>query len=265
VLACRRLGWNEVDALVCDESGASDERSLQLSLIDNDSPGRLSTVERAIALKKFSEQGYDIGRLAAEIAPKLGLPPSRRYIENCLALASIEIEILRKVHSGSLGADQAFCLLNLESDERLPVFSVLLASRANLNEARELVSLVPDVAAMKSLSIAEYVCSELAPIADDDSLPPRKRMQLLRELLKRERHPRLTDAESAFDAALNELELGESCRINAPKHFEGDDISITIKARDVEQIEKTLGKLSSPKAKDGLGKLFRIIKGEDIS
>ena len=265
MLACRRLGWDEIDALVCDAADVSDERCLRLSLIDNDSPGRLSIVERAIALKKFPEQGYDLERLAGEIAPKLGLPSSRRYIENCLALMSMDLEILREVHSGTLGTDQAFCLLGLDLDERLPVFHVLLACRANLNETRELVSLIPDVAAIKGLSTAEYARSMLTPIADDDSLSPRKRMERLRELLKRERHPRLTDAESTFDATVKELDLGEGCRINAPKHFEGDDISIAIKARNIEQVEEVLDKLSSARGKRGLGRLFRIIKGGDVS
>lgn len=260
VLACKSLGWSEIDAFVYEAGELSDEKCLRLSLVDNDSPGRLSPVERAIALKKFSDAGYGINRLIAEVAPKLGLPPSRKYIEECLALPALDSEILRRVHDGSLGIEQAFCLLKLRAEEISPVFRILTSCRANLNETRELIALIPDVAAMKKLSLSEFIEGELARIVDDESTPPRKRLELLRDHLRRARYPRITEAESAFEKAVDEMKLGNRCRVTAPKHFEGDEVTITIKAKDTEQVEEILEKLSHAPTKQRLDNLFSMIR-----
>ncbi|UCD58090.1 MAG: ParB N-terminal domain-containing protein, partial [Candidatus Hydrogenedentota bacterium] len=88
VLACKSLGLAEIAALMYEEDELPDEKCLWFSLIDNACPGRMSPVERATALMKFSEQGYDADRLAEEVAPRLGLPSSRRYVEGSLGLIS---------------------------------------------------------------------------------------------------------------------------------------------------------------------------------
>lgn len=261
VIACKSLGWNDIEALICDAEEFSDERCLRLSLLDDDCSGRLSPVECAIALKKFSELGYDAEKLTRDVAPQLGLPSSRKYMENCLEMLSMDSEILRSIHSGSLGADQAFCLLKLEAADRLPAVRVLFSCRANLNETRELLSLIPDVAAMKKLSMAELIESELGPIISDESTQPRKRLERLRESLRQARYPRLSEAASAFADAASDMKLGENCRITAPKNFEGDELTITIKARDSDQVKETVEKLSSAGAKQALDRLFSILRG----
>jgi ParB family chromosome partitioning protein len=261
VLACKSLGWNDIEALVCEADEFPDERCLRLSLLDNDAPGRLSPIERAIALKKFHGQGYDAEKLAREIAPLIDVPASRKYVEECLELLSMDDEVLRSVHDGSLGIDQALGLLKLEASDRLPAFQVLLSCRANLNETRELLSMIPDVAAMKNLPVPEFIDSELGPILNDDSLQPRKRLERLRDILRQVRYPRLTEAAAAFADTAKDMRLGERCRIAAPKNFEGDELTITIKARDADQVAETVEKLLSAGARQALAKLFSILRG----
>ncbi|NQU08459.1 MAG: ParB N-terminal domain-containing protein [Candidatus Abyssubacteria bacterium] len=263
VLACKSLGLAEIAALVCGADELSDEKCLWHSLIDNDCPGRLSPVERAIALARFSEHGYNADKLAREVAPRLGLPSSRRYVEDCLGLLSTDGEILRAVHDGSFGAEQAFCLRQIGAAARAAVFRVLRSCKANLNETREMVSLIPDVAAMKDMPVTNYVETELATVVNDESLTPRKRFELLRDRLRRSRYPRLTEVESAFEGAVGEMKLDEGCRVSAPKHFEGNEIGVSIKADSTERLAQILGRLSSAEAGNGFQRLFSIVRGSD--
>jgi hypothetical protein len=172
----------------------------------------------------------------------------------------LDAEILRSVHNGSFGIDQAFQLLKLDAELRAPAFHVLSSCRANVNETRELLSLIPNVAAMKNLSPASFIEEELGRIIDDESEPPRKRLERLREHLRRMRYPRLTQAESEFEAAVDAMKLGAGCRVGAPRYFEGDEITITIKAKDAARIGEALERLSSEKGR-GLEKLFAILRG----
>jgi ParB family chromosome partitioning protein len=264
VLACKSMGLSEIDARVYEEGELSDEQCLWFSLIDNAQPGHLSPVECAIALRKFFELDYDSGRLTEEIAPHLGLPPSKRYIENCLQLLSLDKEIMRAVHDGSLGVEQGFCMCEVESESRVGIFWVVQTCRANLNETRELVSLIPDVAAIRGMSVSAFITDELGPLLDDDS-PPRKKLQSVRDDLMRARYPRLTDAERAFNAVIERMNLGKEFTINAPKHFEGNEISLTIRAHSGDHLKGILMKLSSTEVEQGFEELFSILRGSEVS
>lgn len=261
VLACKRNGFLEISALVYEADELSDEKCLWQSLIDGQWAGRMSPVEQAIALGKFSEQGYDTNKLMREIAPRLGLPSARNYVENCLRLLSLDEEILRAVHSGSFGIEQAFCLYNVEADALLPTFHILRSCRANLNETRELVSLIPDVAAMKGASTRAFIEKEIVPTVGNESLPPRRKLEQLRRHLMNLRYPRLSKAESRFQTLVDEMELGESCHVSAPKYFEGNDISIGIKGGSIEQLTQILRQLCSADVEDKFRQLFSIIRG----
>ncbi len=265
VLACKQIGMTEIDARVYEPDELSDERCLRISLIDNGGPGRMSPVECAIALRKFSERSYDTDRLAAEIAPKLGLPSSRKYVENCLRIFSLEDEILRAIHKDSLGVEQAFCLYQLETNARLAVFRVLGSCRANLNETREFVSLIPDVAAMVRVSVPAYIDSACASIIEEESLAPRKKLGLIRDKLRDSRYPRLTKAESAFKAAVKNMKLNERCAIHAPKNFEGDEISISMRAENEDRLAHLLESMSNAGTMEAFRRLFSIVQGSDNS
>lgn len=262
VLACKSLGVFEIDTMIYKTDELPDEKCLWFSLIDNARPGVMSAVESAIALKKFADHGYGSDRLAREIAPHLGVPASRRYVEDCIQLLSLDKEIVHAIHNGSFGVEQAFCLLHIDEESQLPMFRVLSSCRANLNETRELVSLVPDVAAMKNLTVSEFIEEEIAPIMKDES-PPRRKLQRLRDHLTRARYPRLTAAESAFERVMREMNLDERCRISAPKHFEGGEITVTIRAESADKLGEIIAGLSS--AQDGFRKLFSILQGGEDS
>jgi ParB/RepB/Spo0J family partition protein len=265
VLACISLGSGEIDARAYGKDEIADAQCLWFSLIDNAQPGRLSPVEYAIALKKFSEHGYDSDKLAKEVAPSLGLPSSKRYIENCLQLLALDKEILRALHDGSFGVEQAFCVQEMKPESRLAIFRVLCASKANLNETRELAGVIPDVAAMKRMTVTEFIEEEIASLVDDDSLPPRKKLQQLREYLVRARYPRLTGAESAFEAVIERMNLGKEFHISAPKHFEGSEISMTIHAKSANHFKGVLMKLSSVEVEKDFERLFSVLRGRDMS
>ena len=265
VLACKQIGMTEIDVRVYEPDELSDERCLWINLIDNGEPCRMSPAECAVALRKFSEQGYAADRLAEEIAPGLALPSSRKYIENCLRIFSLEDEILRAIHKDSLGVEQAFCLYQLEADVRLAVFRVLRSCRANLNETRELVSLIPDVAAMARASVPAYIDAELAPIIEEESLSPRKKLERIRNKLRDSRYPRLTEAESAFKAAVKKINLDERCAINAPKNFEGDEISLSMRAENADQLVHLLNSMSNAGTVEAFRRLFSIVQSSDNS
>ncbi len=261
VLACVTLGMKKIGALICRKEAFSDERCLWLSLLDNDCPARLSTVEKAIALSKFSALGYSPERLASHIAPHLELPASENYIRNYLRLLELETDLLHALHERTVGVEQAFCLLDLDPESRSVLFRVLVACRANLNETRELLSLIQDVAALRHVSAPELVDAEINSTLEDSSIPPRSKLERIRAGLLQARYPRLCGAQSEFEAIARKLSADKGCRIRAPKFFEGDEISVEIRSHSDAGLAETLQRLSDPDARAEFRKLFDLLRG----
>jgi ParB/RepB/Spo0J family partition protein len=260
--ACRRLGHREIPALVYEPAELSDEQCLWFSLLDSEGTGRLSPVEQSIVLNKFHRAGYHMVRLMGEIGPRIGLPQSFSYIENHLRLLSLEREILHAIHKGEFGAEQTFPLLAVKSEARVALFKLLALCKTNVNETRELIPLVLDTAAIKGVEPADFVAGQAHELLLKEPDSPRKRLQILREHLKKERYPSICSAEAKFNELAGKLALGTRCRIEGPKYFEGDEIALTIRAANHEQIDDVIGKLARPEARETIQALFKLLKGD---
>jgi ParB family chromosome partitioning protein len=262
IMACKQLQFEKIPAFLYAHDELPDEKCLWLSLIDNEWSGRLSPIEKAITLQKFSEIGWSTERLVSEIAPHLGFPHSRSYIGKCLCLLSLEKEILIAIHALEFGVEQAFLFLSTEPESRLALFRVLQSCKANLNESRELISLIPDVAAIKNIQPFAFLAKEVHELISSEPAP-RKRLQLLRDFLMKERYPRLSAAESKFKSIVGELTPDDTCRIDAPKNFEGNDITITLRAQNTGKLEEIIRKLSGRESTDKFNSLFSILHGRE--
>jgi hypothetical protein len=257
-----RYKSRKMPAIVYGHGELTDEQCLWLNLLEGEGAGRLSAIEQAIVLQKFSGIGYDTDRLVTEIAPCIGLPQAYTYVENHVRLLSLDSEILRCVHKGEFGVEQAFLLLCLKSEEALALFKLLKFSKANLNETRELIPLILDTAALQDAEPTGFISTLMKELRGSEPNSPRKRLHLLRESLKKERYPTLSAAEAKFNEVIGHLALGNKCRIDAPRYFEGEEITVTIRASNYEQLHEVLQKLLSADGRKKIHMLFSVLKGE---
>jgi len=257
-----RYKSRKMPAIIYGHGELTDEQCLWLNLLDGEGASHLSPVEQAIVLQKFSGIGYDIQRLMMEIAPRIGLPRSYTYLENHLKLLSLDPEILRGIHSGEFGVEQAFLLLPFKSEESLALFNLLKACRANLNETRELISLILETAALHDTEPIAFIKTQMNQLVASEPSSERRRLHILRKSLRNERYPILSTAEAKFKGAIGRLDLGNKCRIEPPQYFEGEDISIIIRAANYEELHAVAQKLLSADVRKTIRMLFSVLNGE---
>jgi hypothetical protein len=257
-----RYKSRKMPAIVYDHAELTDDQCLWVNLLEGEGACRLSPVEQAIVLQKFSGIGYDIQRLMMEIAPRIGLPGSYTYLENHLKLLSLDPEILRGIHGGEFGVEQAFLLLPFKSEESLALFNLLRACRANLNETRELISLILDTAALHDSEPITFIKAQMNQLHASEPSSERRRLHILRKSLRNERYPILSTAEAKFKGAVGRLDLGNKCRIEPPQYFEGEEISIIIRAENYEELHAVAQKLLSADVRKTILALFSILNGE---
>lgn len=260
----RRYRCRQMPAIVYEHSELTDEQCLWMNLLEGEGAGRLSPVEQAIVLQKFSGIGYGTDRLVTEVAPCIGLPQSSTYVENLLEMLSLDQEILGGAHKNDFGVEQAFLLLTLKSEEALALFNLLKLCKTNLNETRELLPLILDTAALQETEPASFISAQMKRLLASEPDSPRKRLHILRESLKKSRYPTLSTAEAKFNEVINHLALGNKCRIDGPRYFEGEDITITIRASNYDQLREVVQKLLTSDGRKNIRMLFGILKGANL-
>ena len=259
IKAYKELGINTIESKVVE--GLNDEELLQLSLHDNIFSRGFNEIEKAIAVKKFMEAGYSFDRVAAEITPLLGLPPSKKIIDKYLSLLKLNKEIKDAVAKNELELEKAVLLIQLDDVDREIVYRILFReSYTNLNETKETIRNLLDLKQIKEKEIKELpTASEINSILSNSKTNKRQKGERIYKLIKTMRYPAISEKEKAFNKSCSELGLDNHVRINHSGYFEGDDIRITIKAVSEEGLKANIEKLTANINSGAFKKLFSII------
>ncbi|MFQ5822561.1 MAG: ParB/RepB/Spo0J family partition protein [bacterium] len=265
ILACKELGWHEIPAQIVSVEEVSDMRALEMSLAEDILQRALNPIEKAMVFYKYQILGnWQISRLVNELAPQLGLPQSVEMVQNYISLLKLEKEIKIAVAHGSLTPAHAFLLLPLKPAERITIFKeVFKKCNPNLNEGREVINNLIDLKAIFKESIAEILSNKtMEDFLNSPTKSPREKCGLLRMELKKLRYPRLSNLESKFYQALNNLSLKNNIQVRPSPYFEENHLDIAFRIKDPADLKQTLDSLTGASKNGGIDKLFEIVKGE---
>ncbi len=262
-LAARQAGLKVVPAWLCNEEEMPEQQRLMTSLHEDAHSRAYNDIEKAIVLNKFAQRlGWNSTRLAHEVAPIIRLPASPTVVERYLSLLRLDDEILRVVAAGTFSVDHALLLLAIPADDRLTVFRLLtVQTRASLNESREIIKNVRDIALLTNTSVREVLANEeIASILNDSSLGPRETLASLREAFHKKRHPTVAEYETKFAEAVAALGLSKSVAVSPPQSFEGSHVGFSFRASSKEELRKIIAQIQEKLATDGFDHLFDVFK-----
>ncbi|MDZ7266292.1 MAG: ParB/RepB/Spo0J family partition protein [candidate division KSB1 bacterium] len=263
VLACRELGWREIPAIV--HPPQSHEQLLWLCLHEKAGSRPLNALEKARVLQRFAElwQG-DIERLQNEICPVLGLPATAAAVETHLFLKELPEARQEEIAAGRLTPQHADLLRALAPEDRQAAVQYLFGSqKIPLRDAREIIADAAGLAARHGTRVVEvFERPAVREILGRDDWTPRQRLQELRTLLHRERFPRLGSLEQRFEALTKLLAGGKPLEIKPPRYFEGEELTISFRARAPEEVTAILQTLNEAERKRLWHKLFALLQAE---
>ena len=138
VLACRKLEWSEIPAIVREYSGSS---VAAVALIENLQRENLEFLEEAFAYKRLMEEF----NLTQEVlAQRLG--KSQSTIANKMRLLKLPEDVKSLLQNGNLTERHARLLLNLETPERQrEALEKIIEDNLNVKAAEQLVNSIKDV------------------------------------------------------------------------------------------------------------------------
>jgi ParB-like chromosome segregation protein Spo0J len=250
VVAAWKTGRKSVPCFVIKAGAMTDEQLLELSIEDNRFTRPYHYLDAARILLAFKARcGYDTPRLAAEIAPLIGIPQGERVVEQYLTLNEMAEPLRRFLVEKRLSLAHALLLADLPHEDAMQMAGLFLLMSANANEAKEIAEMLKDLARIKDCRVSEILDSpELAGAGKDAA----------RKALRRMRYPALAAAEDEFAQLVAELRMDTNVSISHSPNFESDSLRVTIAVRSAGELKAVLAKLKAGLDAGVVGKIFAI-------
>lgn len=142
--ASKLAGLSEIPAII---KTISDQKSMQLAIIENLQRSDLNPIEEAKAYKQLLEKNQMTHEELAQFMGK-----SRPYITNCLRLLNLPPSLSRAVEEGSLSQGHARLLLTLKSkEEQEQWYQRILSQDISVRKLEQLLKPKPSAPKKKAM------------------------------------------------------------------------------------------------------------------
>lgn len=237
IAACRRLGWERVEARFVSP-GTSPADCAVTAIADNCSQRELNLIEMSRAVKLLAETLPD-GADVLQFAGKAGLSVAGPMLSKIRTLCSLPLKLQQGLIDATLSLPMADRLHRMAAEDALEAYGLFCEIRAGLNVQREILDNAEESAFRDGLKVVDILRSEkLMEIRTAEDLDRVRKTSLVRQLLKERRYPALTEAEELFEKRVGVLGLPREMKLIPPAGFEGQEYGLALKFSNIEQLRK---------------------------
>ena len=216
----------------------SHEEILQCLLDDKLVSGKFSCMEKAIFLQ-YCCKYLSLKAVAKIFLPPLDEKPQPYVINKLISLTTLENPLQQSIHSGQLSQKLGIELLTLSANDRMKLHNLFLQLELGGGKQKRLFTLCKDLAFRQNKKITSLLAEDeyIAILDHSEMNEPQKGTSLL-NLLHKQLFPESSNAENDFRKRVNHMELPTNCSVEHSPAFERDEISLTVKFKDMGQLEK---------------------------
>jgi len=214
---------------------------LDLLLTDQIHTAPLTLAEKAqfikIAVKYITEE-----EIIEQFAERIELRKHPSVIREMLAILDLPGAIIEEIHNGRLQNRMVMELQRLKHPEdRLTLVLLFKELALGAGKQRKVFSLLRDLAYRNRTSISNYLDSEkIQRILQHREMNKPQKIQHLGIFLQKQLNPSSQDAEDNFAIFSKSLDLPESLSVSHNPAFETDEVTLSIKCRDLHECKKIL-------------------------
>ena len=268
--AARNLGLQALPCLIRDER---DPLVLFRQALEDKLTARpLHLMEKARILLKL-HRDFEVNHqvLMDEYLPLLGIRPDRFHLRQQFDLASLSLFLQRAV-SDLLEPGIALEISPWKDEEQR--FFIHLVSEFQLggNKQKQLFTLLDEIRASEihnpatspetsgQVSIQTiWQQSGAAEKAEDKHLPLQRRFERALKKLLQVRFPHLSQHEKRYAELKAALKFPPQVQLRLPPNFEGNQINVSLSARDLEELLALIEKLHAAARGDDLKQIFDLL------
>jgi ParB-like chromosome segregation protein Spo0J len=241
--AARRLGIEELPCVFLDIS----ERQALLTAIHDNITRPLNTVEKALCIDKMLAAGFEVKEVY-EVMTILGLPPRQNVLKTATSAAWAEEQAKSFIVKHQLPLTLVEQLFSFDAEERHSIIRLADAVHGTVSSLREMLHL------MMLLKVKRGA-------VDFEQLDGAKDADAIRQRLKRQTNPLLSDLEEKLGRLLCAAALPPSIKVRVDPAFEKESIDISLRAGSSREIEEALKKLECLTGQGLFRSIFELTHG----
>jgi hypothetical protein len=166
----------------------------------------------------------------------------------------LDAKIKKTLVQKKISLQTAKMLLKMKSDERDHVFDFISDIKFNINQQKQLLDNMSDLAEMQKRPSHELLNEpSLRAIIENKQLNNPQRAKAILKFFRGRRFPSLVKAEKAFKKKVSRLDLPKSVNIYAPPYFEDPHYRLEVLFREGWELRDMIKRLTLTKGLDELG------------
>lgn len=145
------------------------------------------------------------------------------------------------------------------AEDQAALLSLVCDLRCGENQVKDLLDWLTDIALRDACGVAEVLARPAIHVARAGSASRNDRLKAVKAALRRLRFPRLVRLEDQAHRAVRALDLGRSVQVSFPPNFEGDELTISLTVRSVDDLRAQCARLNDRLADGGFARLFAAL------
>ena len=127
--------------------------------------------------------------------------------------------------------------------DRAALFSLLQDLQCGENHLKDLLDWLEEIAARDEQTVADMLERREIRGARATAGSRHDKLKAVKTVLRKLRYPRLTRLEENVRQAVKALDLGRTEQVSFPADFEGDEVTVSLTARNVHELRDGLARL----------------------
>jgi hypothetical protein len=128
----------------------------------------------------------------------------------------------------------------------------------NENQLRDFIDWLEEIAARDGVAVRVILARVELQRPLEAKLSRNDKLKAVKEELRKIRYPRLSQLEDDLRAAIKALDLGNRVRVSFPPALEGNEITLEIKVRNIDEVRSSLTLLQQKLEDGSLQRVFAL-------
>ncbi|MGH7963599.1 MAG: hypothetical protein ACRERD_17540 [Candidatus Binatia bacterium] len=128
-------------------------------------------------------------------------------------------------------------------DDQVAFLTLAQELQLGENQGRDFLDWLEEIALRDGGTIHDLLARPEIRRALDAKLGRNDKLKAVKDALRRLRYPRLSRLEEELRAAVKALDLGSRVCVSFPPALEGDEVTVAIRARNVQELAESLTRL----------------------
>ncbi len=248
ILALGQLKINQFPAKIYQSMNPAPTLDLfLLNFFENIGTRNLNEIEKSIILHKFihlfqvSEES-----VISDYLPLLNPGANKAVLDRYLKLVYLEDNVRIAIVEEFISIDNALALLEMSLIERQSIFDLFQRLQLGKNNQKELLRLLREIAKISNQSIVQIVeDKEIQDILSNEKITSPRKIEHIKEVLKRMRYPLFSIVEMNFQNLKKDLKLPPNIILRPPPFFEGEKFTVELSFKNQAEFNKLIGILAS--------------------